>query len=68
MSFHFGHDAAIRYRGFLLVPQLNHTWLVRPERSPMNFLPFRVEECSLEAVKEQVDILLLSGMTEKKAA
>ena len=25
----------VRYRGFVLIPQNDLTWLVRPERSPM---------------------------------
>ena len=31
----------VRYRGFVLIPQNDLTWLVRPERSPMSLLPFR---------------------------
>ena len=68
MSFHVGHDAAIRYRGFLLLPELNKTWLVRPERSPMTVLPFRITERTAEEVKEMVDILLLSKIPFKEAA
>ena len=47
------HDqqVVIRYRGFLLLQQPNHTWLVRPERSPMLLLPFRTTRCSLAEVK-----------------
>ncbi len=53
-----GHEAAIRYRGFLLLPQSNRTWLVRPERSPMLLLPFRTRACSLSEVKAMLDIRL----------
>ncbi len=61
MSLHFGHNAAIRYRGFLLLPEINRTWLVRPERSPMNYLPFRIRQSSAEEVKKRVDMLLLDS-------
>ncbi|HGY5533002.1 MAG: hypothetical protein AB8A49_09115 [Prochlorococcus sp.] len=50
-----GHEAAVRYRGFLLLPQANQTWLVRPERSPMLMLPFRTPSCSLEEVKSMLN-------------
>ena len=46
---------AVRYRGFVLLQQNNHSWLVRPERSPMRLLPFRTPTCSLEDVKALVD-------------
>ena len=46
---------AIRYRGFVLLEEANHTWNVRPERSPMTVLPFRTPTCSLEDVKALVD-------------
>jgi hypothetical protein len=46
---------AIRYRGFVLLQQRNNSWLVRPERSPMQLLPFRTSTCSLEDVKALVD-------------
>ena len=49
------HQYAVRYRGFVLLQQLNHSWLVRPERSPMKLLPFRTPTCSLEDVKALVD-------------
>ena len=35
MGFMNGQEASVRYRGFLLMPQTNRSWLVRPERSPM---------------------------------
>ncbi|ABM79618.1 Conserved hypothetical protein [Prochlorococcus marinus str. MIT 9303] len=50
-----GQNAAVRYRGFLLLPQSNQTWLVRPERSPMLLLPFRTPICSLTDVKSMLD-------------
>ena len=49
------HQYAVRYRGFVLLQQRNHSWLVRPERSPMKLLPFRTPTCSLEDVKALVD-------------
>ena len=36
-----GVRATVRYRGFVLIPHADFTWLVRPERSPMHLLPFR---------------------------
>ena len=45
----------IRYRGFVLIGQINGSWNVRPERSPMTVLPFRTPTCSLEDVKALVD-------------
>ena len=45
----------IRYRGFVLIEQINGSWNVRPERSPMTVLPFRTSTCSLEDVKALVD-------------
>jgi hypothetical protein len=35
--------------------QPNQSWLVRPERSPMQLLPFRTAVCSLEDAKSLVD-------------
>lgn len=55
MGFVMNHSEAIRYRGFLLLPQNNQSWLVRPERSPMTLLPFRTPTCSLEDVKALLD-------------
>ena len=46
---------AVRYRGFVLIPQSNLTWLIRPERSPMPMLPFRTPASSLADVKALVD-------------
>ena len=45
----------VRYRGFVLIPQNDLTWLVRPERSPMQQLPFRAPASSLADVKALVD-------------
>ncbi len=45
----------IRYRGFVLLPQPDLGWLVRPERSPMMVLPFRTPPISLSDVKALVD-------------
>ncbi|MCT0219621.1 hypothetical protein KQ304_11550 [Synechococcus sp. CS-1329] len=45
----------VRYRGFVLMPQSDLSWLVRPERSPMPVLPFRAPASSLEDVKALVD-------------
>ncbi len=44
-----------RYRGFVLIPQENLTWLIRPERSPMTILPFRAPASSLMDVKSLID-------------
>ncbi len=62
------HDSAVRYRGFLLLPQVNNRWLVRPERSPMSFLPFRTKPCSLAEVKEIVDFRLSETQDLDQAA
>ncbi len=43
--------AAVRYRGFVLIPQSNLTMLVRPERSLLRALPFRVPASSLSDVR-----------------
>jgi len=45
----------VRYRGFVLIPQNDLTWLVRPERSPMQLLPFRAPASSVDDVKALVD-------------
>ena len=50
-----GVRATVRYRGFVLIPQDDLTWLVRPERSPMHLLPFRAPASSLADVKALVD-------------
>ncbi|MEI6829334.1 MAG: hypothetical protein WCK64_05710 [Synechococcaceae cyanobacterium ELA445] len=45
----------VRYRGFVLIPQDDLSWLVRPERSPMRVLPFRTPASSIADVKALVD-------------
>ena len=45
----------VRYRGFVLIPQEDLTWVVRPERSPLTMLPFRAPASSLQDVKALVD-------------
>jgi len=62
------HDCAVRYRGFLLLPQANNSWLVRPERSPMSFLPFRTHTCSLTDVKAMIDLRLSENTSLDQAA
>ena len=47
--------AVVRYRGFVLIPQADLSWLVRPERSPMAVLPVRTPTSSLADVKALVD-------------
>ncbi|MFL0778010.1 MAG: hypothetical protein AB8A46_07345, partial [Prochlorococcus sp.] len=54
-SMRSSRDAVIRYRGFVLMQQANHSWLIRPERSPMVILPFRTPTCSLADAKALVD-------------
>ncbi len=58
----------IRYRGFLLLKQPNHSWLVRPERSPMIILPFRTTTCTLSVVKAIIDKRLRTNTTLDQAA
>ena len=55
MGFQEAASFAVRDRGFVLLQQRNHGWLVRPERSPMTLLPFRTPTCSLEDAKALVD-------------
>ncbi|MBM5795343.1 MAG: hypothetical protein FJ049_04345 [Cyanobacteria bacterium M_surface_7_m2_037] len=45
----------VRYRGFVLIPQNDLSWLVRPERSPMTLLPFRTPASSVDDVKALID-------------
>jgi hypothetical protein len=54
-NYPLGVRATVRYRGFVLIPQADFTWLVRPERSPMHLLPFRAPASSLADVKALVD-------------
>ena len=61
-------QTVVRYRGYLLLPQVNQSWLVRPERSPMRLLPFRTPTCSLADVKALLDWRLSQESTEIGAA
>jgi len=45
----------VRYRGFVLIPQGDLTWLIRPERCPMRVLPFRAPASSISDVKALID-------------
>lgn len=49
------YQTPVRYRGFVLIAQADLTWVVRPERSPMDTLPFRAPASSVEDVKALVD-------------
>ena len=62
------HEAVVRYRGYLLLPQINQSWLVRPERSPMKLLPFRTPTCSLADVKALLDLRLSQERSEIRLA
>lgn len=53
--------SVVRYRGFVLIPQPNLTWVVRPERSPMRVLPFRAPASSIDDVKALIDWRLAQG-------
>ena len=64
MGFPMSHEAVVRYRGYLLLPQINQSWLVRPERSPMKLLPFRTPTCSLADVKALLDWRLSQDQSE----
>jgi hypothetical protein len=64
MGFPMSHEAVVRYRGYLLLPQINQSWLVRPERSPMQLLPFRTPTCSLADVKALLDWRLSQERSE----
>lgn len=68
MGFLMSQQAVVRYRGFLLLPQTNQSWLVRPERSPMRLLPFRTPSCSLADVKALLDSRLSEQTSELHAA
>ena len=59
MGFQQSNQATVlRYRGFLLFQEHDRSWLVRPERSPMLLLPFRVSSCSQTKVKVILDMKL----------
>ena len=68
MGYPMSPQAVVRYRGYLLLPQINQGWLVRPERSPMHLLPFRTPTCSVADVKALLDRRLSQGPTEIGAA
>jgi len=68
MGFPMSHEAVVRYRGYLLLPQINQSWLVRPERSPMKLLPFRTPTCSLADVKALLDLRLSQERSETRVA
>ncbi len=59
---------AVRYRGFILLQQPNQSWLVRPERSPMQLLPFRTAICSIDAAKSLVDWKLKNSLHSREVA
>ena len=52
--------AVVRYKGFLLIEQQNHSWLIRPESSPLILLPFRTQICSLIQAKAILEKKLLT--------
>ena len=58
MKYPIEHRRAIRYRGFILIEQGNHSWKVQPERSPILLMPFRTRSCSLAEVKAILDFKL----------
>tara|TARA_Y100001968_G_scaffold331657_1_gene387020 strand:- start:4323 stop:4529 length:207 start_codon:yes stop_codon:yes gene_type:complete len=68
MGYQTEQKTTIHYRGFLLIEQHNHSWLVRPERSPMILLPFRTQTCSLLEVKEILDARLAAHKNILQAA
>ena len=68
MKPHHCHREAVRYRGFLLLGQPNKSWLIRPERSPMQLLPFRTSACSLTEAKRILDMKLSQQRVIRQAA
>ena len=68
MGYPMSPQVVVRYRGYLLLPQINQGWLVRPERSPMQLLPFRTPTCSVADVKALLDWRLSQESTEIRAA
>ena len=61
-------NSIIRYKGFLLIEQLNRSWLIRPENSPLLLLPFRTDICSLVEAKQLLDDRLSEKSTIPEAA
>ena len=68
MGYQLQEKIVLHYRGFLLIEQHNKSWLVRPERSPMLLLPFRTKVCSLQEVKQILDMKLFNHKTIAEAA
>ena len=68
MGYQLQEKTILHYRGFLLIEQHNKSWLVRPERSPMLLLPFRTKVCSLQEVKQILDMKLSNQKTIAEAA
>ena len=58
----------VRYRGFVLIPQPDFSWLVCPERSPMAMLPFRAPGRSVADGKALLDWRLAGGGTSELLA
>ena len=63
-----GSNSIIHYKGFLLIEQLNRSWLIRPENSPLLLLPFRTDICSLVEAKQLLDARLSEKSTIPEAA
>ena len=68
MGYQLQEKIVLHYRGFLLIEQHNKSWLVRPERSPMLLLPFRTTICSLQEVKQILDMKLSNQKIIAEAA
>ncbi len=62
------YKTVIRYRGFLLIEEAKQKWLIRPERSPMQLLPFRKNNSSLAEVKAILDQKLSKEILINQAA
>ncbi|MCP9928288.1 hypothetical protein KBY90_10410 [Cyanobium sp. CH-040] len=56
-----GLSAVVRYRGFLLIPQADLSWLVQPSRGTAGLLSFQAPASSLADVKALVDWRLAQG-------
>ena len=68
MGFQKDHTVVVRYKGFLLFEQPGHSWLVRPERSPMLLLPFRTHACTLAEAKKILTSKLAEELDISQAA
>jgi hypothetical protein len=53
--------SVVRYRGFVLIPQNDLSWMVRPEHRPMALPPFRAPASSLDDVKALIDWRITRG-------